>query len=333
MPRYSRSLCLFALILAALAARPSAADKRPITEKDLFKFVWVADPQITPDGSLVAFVRVTVDEKKDQYETSLWLAKTDGSEPPRPLTSGIRDGSPRWAPDGRRLAFTRSVEKDGRPQPPQIFVMTLAGGEPRPLTDIPRGAANPDWSPDGTTLAFSSACATRGDRDQGEAAGPPERQARREAARIRRPGRSPRRSIARTAYPAPDSSIPIGRRRSGRLRSSTARAAARRSGSRRASSRPAITAGRRTARRSSSLPIGGVSRYYYPNDSDLFAVLEGRRRTEVARQHRGHDWRVHAVAGRQASRVRRHPARQRRSDRSANRICGSSICPAARRAT
>ena len=49
MSRYSRSLCLFALILAALAARPSAADKRPIAEKDLLKFVWVDDPQITPD--------------------------------------------------------------------------------------------------------------------------------------------------------------------------------------------------------------------------------------------------------------------------------------------
>src|SRR5262245_56583884 len=156
MPRYSRSLCLLALILAAIAARPSAADKRPITEKDLFKFVWVADPQITPDGSLVAFVRVAIDEKKDQYETSLWLVKSDGSEPARPLTSGIRDTSPRWSPDGRQLAFTRSVEKDGRLQPPQIFVMGLSGGEPRPVTDIPRGAANPAWSPDGRLLAFSS---------------------------------------------------------------------------------------------------------------------------------------------------------------------------------
>jgi dipeptidyl aminopeptidase/acylaminoacyl peptidase len=156
MLRSRRSLFLFALILAALVARPSAADKRLITEKDLFNFVWVADPQITPDGSLVAFVRVTVDEKKDQYESSIWVAKADGSEAPRALTTGIRDSSPRWSPDGRRLAFTRSVEKDGRPQPAQIYVMALAGGEPRPLTDIPRGAANPAWSPDSMTLAFSS---------------------------------------------------------------------------------------------------------------------------------------------------------------------------------
>ena len=85
-----------------------------MTEKDLFSFVWVADPQISPDGSQVAFVRVSVDEKKDAYDTAIWLAKADGSEPPRAITSGIRDTSPRWSPDGRRLAFVR-VGREGRP--------------------------------------------------------------------------------------------------------------------------------------------------------------------------------------------------------------------------
>ena len=145
------------LTMAVLVSPATAAgQRRPIAETDLLKFVWVADPQISPDGSLVAFVRVSVDEKKDRYDTSLWLAKADGSEPPRQLTSGIRDNAPRWSPDGSRLAFTRVVEKDGRPQPAQIHVLAMAGGEARAVTDIPRGAANPDWSPDGATLAFSS---------------------------------------------------------------------------------------------------------------------------------------------------------------------------------
>ena len=142
--------------LTVLAAVPALAQKRGITEKDLFKFVWVADPQISPDGSQVAFVRVTVDEKKDQYETGIWLARTDGSEPARKLTGGIRDSGPRWSQDGRRLAFVRSVEKDGRPQPAQIFVLSMEGGEGRAITEIARGAGNPQWSPDGKTIAFSS---------------------------------------------------------------------------------------------------------------------------------------------------------------------------------
>jgi dipeptidyl aminopeptidase/acylaminoacyl peptidase len=154
------SRATIALVALLGLAMPAAAQRRPITEKDLFAFVWVADPQISPDGSQVAFVRVTVDEKKDAYDTAIWLAKTDGSEPPRPITSGVRDTAPRWSPDGRRLAFVRVGEKEGRPQPPQIHVMAMTGGESWAVTDIPRGAANPEWAPDGRTIAFSSTART-----------------------------------------------------------------------------------------------------------------------------------------------------------------------------
>jgi dipeptidyl aminopeptidase/acylaminoacyl peptidase len=149
----------FAVLLTFLVmclAAPGGAQQRFITEKDLTRFVWIADPQIAPDGLQVAFVRVTADEKKDTYDTAIWLVPTDGSKPPRPITSGIRDVSPRWSPDGRRLAFVRAVEKDGRQQPAQIYVMSMAGGEASPLTEMPRSAANPEWAPDGRTLAFSS---------------------------------------------------------------------------------------------------------------------------------------------------------------------------------
>ena len=148
---------VLALTVVFAAASPATAQqRRPITEMDLFKFVWVADPQIAPDGNSIVFVRVTVDEKKDQYDTSLWIARTDGSEPPRPLTGGTRDSAPRWSPDGRNLAFVRVVEKDNRPQPPQIYVLAMAGGEARQVTDLSRGAGSPEWAPDSRTLAFAS---------------------------------------------------------------------------------------------------------------------------------------------------------------------------------
>jgi dipeptidyl aminopeptidase/acylaminoacyl peptidase len=164
MKRFVVAACVVGTIvmvrLKADATTPpevaSFADRRPITEKDLFKFVWIADPQMSPDGSQVAFVRVTADEKKDQYDTSLWIAKADGSQPPRQLTAGPRDTAPRWSPDGRQLAFVRAPEKDGRVQPPQIHLLSMVGGEGRAITDIPRGAGNPAWSPDGKTIAFSS---------------------------------------------------------------------------------------------------------------------------------------------------------------------------------
>jgi dipeptidyl aminopeptidase/acylaminoacyl peptidase len=154
------SILAVALVLAVPqvgtpASDPVPAARRAITEMDLFRFVWIGDPRISPDGSDVVFVRVAVNRKLDGYETALWMVPADGSAAPRPFSSGPRDSAPRWSPDGRRLAFLRAVEKDGKPQPAQIHVMERAGGEARAVTDLPKGATAPVWSPDGRTLAFT----------------------------------------------------------------------------------------------------------------------------------------------------------------------------------
>ncbi len=146
-----------AVLLLALPGNLTAAAKRPITEKDLFQFVWIADPQISPDGKQVAFVRVTVNAKKDGYDTALWMVSADGSTPARPFTNGLRDGAPRWSPDGRWIAFVRPPEKDGKVQDPQIHLISAAGGEAFAITDIPQGAGAAVWSPDGKTIAFEAA--------------------------------------------------------------------------------------------------------------------------------------------------------------------------------
>jgi dipeptidyl aminopeptidase/acylaminoacyl peptidase len=83
----------------------------------------------------------------------------------RQLTSGPRDSSPQWSPDGRMLAFVRAPEKDGKPQPGQIYLLAMEGGEARALTDLPKGAGGPVWSPNGRTIAFSSTTLT-GDFDK-----------------------------------------------------------------------------------------------------------------------------------------------------------------------
>jgi dipeptidyl aminopeptidase/acylaminoacyl peptidase len=142
--------------LAGAAGTAAEPARRPIAETDLFRFVWVADPRISPDGRRVAFVRVTVDAKLEGYETALWIVDADAAGAaagPRPLTAGPRDTAPRWSPDGRRLAFLRHAGKED-----QLFVLPLdGGGEARQLTDLPGGAQSPAWSPDGRTLAFLSA--------------------------------------------------------------------------------------------------------------------------------------------------------------------------------
>src|SRR5262245_57566229 len=92
---------LFVVLL--LFSVTAAAQKRNITERDLFDFQWVGDPQISPDGSQVAFVKVTVNPARTNYDTSIWAVSTSGTDEPRRLTSGSRDTTPRWSPDGKYL--------------------------------------------------------------------------------------------------------------------------------------------------------------------------------------------------------------------------------------
>ncbi len=132
------------------------AQKRNITEKDLFDFVWIGDPQVSPDGSRVAFVRVTVNEKKEGYNTSIWSVPVAGGEEPHQLTKGDHDSAPRWSPDGKFLLFLRATEKNGKPEPPQLAILPIAGGDSFVFTDLPRGAENSSWVPDGKTIAFAS---------------------------------------------------------------------------------------------------------------------------------------------------------------------------------
>lgn len=136
----------------------AGSPKRAITDKDLFDFIWVANPQVSPDGSRVAFTRVNVDEKRTGYETSIWTVATDGKEAPVRLTNGKHDAQPRWSPDGKHIAFVRGGEKDesGKPKPGQLAMLSLAGGEAWTITNLPKGASSAVWSPDGKRIAFVS---------------------------------------------------------------------------------------------------------------------------------------------------------------------------------
>ena len=166
--RYSLLVPLAFIVVALPAA---AQRRRAITETDLFRFVWAADPRISPNGSQVAFVRVTVNEDKDRYETRIFLVPADGSASPRPLTAGRNDRAPRWSPNGREIAFVRTPEPvDGKSKPSQIYLISMDGGEARALTDAPKGAGAPVWSPDGKTIAFTSTPDTTAARSKADSA-------------------------------------------------------------------------------------------------------------------------------------------------------------------
>ena len=164
------AICLSLIILVFVVGTP--AQKRNITEKDLFDFAWVGDPQVSPDGSMVAFVKVTVNGAKTNYDTSIWAVAASGTDEPRRMTSGNRDSSPRWSPDGKYLVFVRSPETPGPASAPQLYMLAMAGGDSWQVTTLPRGAGGPGWSPDGKWITFGNSATPEEIARQGRPAAP-----------------------------------------------------------------------------------------------------------------------------------------------------------------
>jgi dipeptidyl aminopeptidase/acylaminoacyl peptidase len=125
--------------------------RRLIRAEDLFALRLVSDPQISPDGTRIAFVLQRTDLEQNQYVSDLWLVAREGGEA-RPFTTGdARDTAPRWSPDGRWLAFLSD-----RDETSQLWLIPADGGEARKLTSLPEGTITaPVWSPDGTRLLFA----------------------------------------------------------------------------------------------------------------------------------------------------------------------------------
>lgn len=124
---------------------------RAMTARDITRITLVGDAQISPDGRRAAFVVTTLSEEKDESLSNIWVADTAGGAPRRFTGGPKRDTTPRWSPDGSRLAFISERE---RKKKPQLYVMPADGGEPVRLTDLKNGVGDPVWSPDGAHIAF-----------------------------------------------------------------------------------------------------------------------------------------------------------------------------------
>jgi dipeptidyl aminopeptidase/acylaminoacyl peptidase len=149
---------LFGLLLHSFAwsaGTEAAAEvpdsERHLTASDLFDMEFAVNPQVSPDGKRVIYVRQFADVTTDRRYSNLWIVNTDGSEH-RPLTTGHHgDSSPSWSPDGTRIAFVSD-----RAGSAQIHMLWMDNGRVAKLTNMQRPPSNLAWSPDGTRLAFNA---------------------------------------------------------------------------------------------------------------------------------------------------------------------------------
>ena len=152
-----RATVLTGLILASgLIAAPAIADgheeddSRKFTAERVFDIEYAADPQVSPDGKTIVYVRRSMDKLKDQDRGDLWtLDVRSGAH--RPLvTGGSSAGAPRWSPDGTRLLY--STATDGKPD---LRLYYFDSDRSVSLAQFEYGAGNVAWSPDGSTIAFT----------------------------------------------------------------------------------------------------------------------------------------------------------------------------------
>ena len=138
---------LIAMIAPLVQAEENLA---PFDAMDVFNLEWASDPRVSPDGKTIAYIRKSNDIMKDRERSNLWQISVDGTDH-RPLYSGLKSiRSPRWSPNGEKLAF---VSNDTGSQ--QIHVRWLDNGETALISQLQASPSNLSWSPDGKWLAFT----------------------------------------------------------------------------------------------------------------------------------------------------------------------------------
>ena len=147
-------LAAFALLVtSALAPLPAVAQAGPdrqFTGQDLFKLEAAADPQISPDGKTIAYVRRSADVMSDRVRGAIWLVDVASGQQ-RPLVTGPGSyGAPRWSPDGSRLAYISGDEGGA-----QLWVRWVSSSAATRVTQLPDAPDAITWSPDGSTIAYS----------------------------------------------------------------------------------------------------------------------------------------------------------------------------------
>lgn len=139
------------LVLLFVSVPLLSQNKSTLELTDIFNMEFVSDPQISPDGSKIIYVRNFKDIMTDKNLSNLWIINFDGTQN-RPLTTGNQNDSyPRWSHDGEKIIFKSNKADDKM----KLYLMWLDTKETAPLTNTPKAPGAVSWSHDDRYLAFS----------------------------------------------------------------------------------------------------------------------------------------------------------------------------------
>jgi dipeptidyl aminopeptidase/acylaminoacyl peptidase len=140
------------LCAAQATAVEATAARRTLTTNDFYRIQDLSDPQVSPDGSWVAYVVTTNDREADEARSAIWMVSWDGSQ--RLALTPAADGTakPRWSPDGRYLAFLATPSGSDKAQ---VMLLDRRGGDARQLTSVSGDIGEYAWAPDSKRLAFT----------------------------------------------------------------------------------------------------------------------------------------------------------------------------------
>src|SRR5271165_1487530 len=141
--------CAFVILLTCLSL---FAQKQPFDVRAMLKIGRIGEPQLSPDGKLVAFTVQTVDLDENTKPKQIYVTPLEGGAPRQVTFAGSQNERPRWLPDSSRIVFISN--RGGGSS--QVWSMMPDGTDPKQITNLSTEAGGVLVSPDGKKVVFTS---------------------------------------------------------------------------------------------------------------------------------------------------------------------------------